>query len=320
MRALLLQSSGVRFTRDHPAPRPGQGEALVRVLTAGICETDLQLVRGYMGFTGVLGHEFVGRVESGALAGRRVVGEINCGCGACDLCHSGLGNHCPRRTVLGILGRDGAFADFLTLPEANLHVVPEEVSTVAATLTEPLAAAFQIPAQMPLRKGLPTVVLGDGRLGNLCAQVLQRAGCQVTVVGKHPEKMAVLQALGLATVPLDQFQDRRCAELVVDCTGSSSGLPLALQIVQPRGTVVLKTTVAGEQTLALAPVVIDEVTVVGSRCGPFPRALQALANHEIDVEPLITGIVPLEEGVAALERVRTTPVLKVLFDVAGDAG
>lgn len=315
MRAVVLDESGVSFTADWPEPEPRPGETLIRVRAAGICETDLQLMRGYMGFRGVLGHEFVGIAENGPWRGRRVVGEINCGCGTCAECRAGSPNHCPTRSVLGILNRDGAFADLVSLPQSNLHLVPDEVRDDEAVFVEPLAAAFRIPEQIPLRAGQVAIVLGDGRLGNLCAQVLRLSGCRVTVVGKHERKLSLLSRLGIETTLLDAFEERRIADLVVDCTGSASGLPLALEVVRPKGTIVMKTTVAGEQTLALAPIVIDEVTIVGSRCGPFARALEALRNREIDVKSLCDGVLPLEEGPAALDRARREPVLKLLLAI-----
>jgi threonine dehydrogenase-like Zn-dependent dehydrogenase len=315
MRAVVLGADGVRFRSDYPVPVPAAGEVAVRVLCAGICETDLQLVRGYLGFRGVLGHEFVGVPEAGPFRGRRVVGEINASCGACDYCRRGLANHCPTRSVLGILNHDGVFADVVCVPQHNLHLVPDEVSTRTAVFTEPLAAAFQIPAQIALRPGQQVFVLGDGRLGNLCAQVLAREGCAVTVVGKHARKLALLARLGLTTLPLDELPQERCADLVIDCTGSPAGLATALEIARPRGTIILKTTVAGAQTVSLAPVVIDEVTIIGSRCGPFPRALAALRERRIDVDSLIDGIYPLEDTEMALDRARSEPVLKLLLAV-----
>jgi threonine dehydrogenase-like Zn-dependent dehydrogenase len=268
-----------------------------------------------MGFRGVPGHEFVGIAESGPFRGRRVVGEINCSCGSCDSCRRGLANHCPGRSVIGILNHDGAFAEHVTVPQANLHPVPDEIPTPAAVFTEPLAAAFQVPAQISLAEGQSVVVLGDGRLGNLCAQVLALCGCAVTVVGKHSRKLALLERLGLKTAQLDRLERRRFADVVVDCTGNPSGLATALELVMPRGTIVLKTTVAGQQTLALAPVVIDEVTIVGSRCGPFSTALVALRDRKIDVLSLIDGMYPLDEAELAFQRARTEPLLKLLFAV-----
>jgi len=318
MRAVVLTGSRVGYSTHFNPPVPQAGEIPVRVLAAGLCETDLQLAQGYMGFQGVLGHEFVGIAEGGTWAGRRVVGEINCSCHRCATCQRGQANHCPHRTVLGILNRDGAFAERVWLPERNLHPVPDTVPDWQAVFTEPLAAAFRIGEQIPLAAGEETVVLGDGRLGNLCAQVLHRTGCRVTVVGKHPRKLALLQQLNIATRLLSQADDCRGAELVVDCTGSPTGLETALRLVRPRGTVVLKTTVASPHQLSLAPVVIDEVNVVGSRCGPFLPALQALERHEIDLAPLVEQIIPLDQVPAAIDRARTTPVLKILIDVAGE--
>jgi threonine dehydrogenase-like Zn-dependent dehydrogenase len=316
MRAIALDAGGVSLRTDYPDPAPRDGEVRVRVLRAGICETDLQLIRGYMGFRGVLGHEFVGVAESGLFTGRRVVGEINCSCGVCETCRAGRPSHCPNRTVVGILNHDGAFADFISMPQRNLHVVPDSVSTDTAVFTEPVAAAFQIPAQVNVRAGDRVVVLGDGRLGNLCAQVLAGFTRHIVVVGKHPEKLALLRSRGLETCLLPDFPLEPQADIVVDCTGSETGLPDALKVVRPRGTIVLKTTMAGSQTIALAPIVIDEVTVIGSRCGPFDRALSALADGQVSVLRLISERFDLSHGVEALDHARTRPVLKVLLDVS----
>ena len=314
MRAIVLDGNRVSLRPDGPPPVLANGEVMVRVLCAGICETDLQLIRGYMGFCGVLGHEFVGVAEDGPYAGRRVVGEINCSCWLCETCRSGRPTHCPNRTTIGIANHDGAFADFIAVPQRNLHLVPESVSTDAAVFTEPLAAAFQIPAQLSVNRDDRVVVLGDGRLGNLCAQVLAGICERVLVVGKHPEKLALLQSLGIPTA--SQLPQDRAADIVVDCTGSETGLPAAIEIVRPRGTVVLKTTVAGSQQMPWARIVIDEVTIVGSRCGPFDRALAALADGSIRVLPLIAGRFDLSRGVEALEVARSRAVLKVLLDVS----
>jgi threonine dehydrogenase-like Zn-dependent dehydrogenase len=288
---------------------------MVRVLTAGVCETDIQLIRGYMGFRGVLGHEFVGVAQSGPMQGRRVVGEINCSCWTCSTCRAGRPSHCPNRSVLGILNHDGAFADLIAVPQRNLHAVPDAIPDDVAVFTEPVAAAFQIPAQIAIGMRDRVVVLGDGRLGNLCAQVLARLSSSVVVVGKHTEKLALLSGAGIATKLLADVEPDHNADIVVDCTGSPTGLPMALSLVRPRGTIVLKTTVAGEQTLALAPIVIDEVTIVGSRCGPFDRALAALGAGDVSVLPLISARYGLSDGVAAIEHARSRPSLKVLIDV-----
>jgi len=315
MRALRLSTDGVQLVPDHPVPVPGPGEVLVDVLRAGVCETDLQLMRGYMNFAGTLGHEFTGVARSGTLAGRRVVAEINCSCLKCPTCSRGLTTHCPHRSVIGIFGRDGAFADQIAVPGHNLHPVPDELSDDEAVFVEPVAAGYQILRQQLVSRRQKVLILGDGRLGNVCAQVLADYGCHVLVAGKHPEKLAVLQLLGLATVLVDDLPSERQFEVVVDCTGSPTGLPTALELVRPSGTVILKTTVAGQQTLALAPIVIDEVRVVGSRCGPFPDAIRVLQSGWVRVEPLISGRFDLSDGVAALQHTATHPVLKILLDV-----
>jgi threonine dehydrogenase-like Zn-dependent dehydrogenase len=288
---------------------------LVSVSRAGVCETDLQLIKGYMGFRGVLGHEFVGVAQSGAYAGRRVVGEINCACGHCETCRRGMSTHCPNRTVLGILNHDGVFADLVAVPQRNLHLVPDSLPDDVAVFTEPVAAAFQIPAQIAIRRRDRVIVLGDGRLGNLCAQVLAGVSDQVTVVGKHREKLALLASMGITTAMLSDELPPSAADVVVDCTGSETGLPTALKLVRARGTIVLKTTVAGVQTQAWAPFVIDEITLVGSRCGPFDRALKALEEGRVNVRPLISERFDLSRGIEALERAGTKGVLKVLIDV-----
>ena len=314
MRAIVLDE-GVRFRTSQPEPIPSPDEVLVRVSCAGVCETDLQLVRGYMGFRGILGHEFVGVAQSGPYARRRVVGEINCACWRCETCRRGLPTHCSNRTVLGILNHDGAFADYIAVPQKNLHPVPDSLPDEVAVFTEPVAAAFQIPAQLAIARDHRVVVLGDGRLGNLCAQVLATLSDRVLVVGKHPAKLALLDTIGIETALLSDTLPERAADVVVDCTGSESGLPTALRLVRPRGTIVLKTTVAGTQTLAWAPFVIDEITLVGSRCGPFDQALAALEQGRVDVRPLISERLSLSDGLAALERAQAKGVLKVLIDV-----
>jgi threonine dehydrogenase-like Zn-dependent dehydrogenase len=313
MRAVVLEDR-VTLRSDRPEPSPLTDEVIIRVTCAGICETDLQLVKGYMGFRGVLGHEFVGVAQSGPFAGRRVVGEINCSCERCDMCRRGLPTHCFNRTVLGILNHDGAFADLIAVPQRNLHAVPDSMSDDVAVFTEPVAAALQIPAQLEIKKTDRIVVLGDGRLGNLCAQVLSRLSDHVLVVGKHQEKLAVLGALGIATALLADVDAERSADIVVDVTGSETGLPTAMTLVRPRGTIVLKTTVAGTQTLPWASFVIDEVTLVGSRCGPFDRALDALDKGRVHVGRMISRRFNLSDGVDALEYARSQPVLKVLLD------
>lgn len=311
-----LHWNGQRLTVDsaYPLPRLEAATALVRVRLAGLCATDLQIFQGYMGFQGVPGHEFVGEVCVGppALLGRRVVGEINFACGHCETCARNLGRHCPQRRVMGILQADGSFADYLAVPVANLHLVPDRVSDEEAVFTEPLAAACAILEQVALQPTDIVVVFGDGKLGMLCAQVLQSTGAQVRVVGKHAHKLAWLETLGLATTLLHDWRPT-IADVVVDATGSTTGLQLGMETVRPRGTLVLKSTVAAAHAVSLAPLVINEVTVIGSRCGLFPPALQALEQRRVTVTPLITQEYPLTAGVEAVAHAARPGVGKILL-------
>ena len=314
MKALHWDGLNLRLQPTYPAPVAGSGMALVRVRFAGICSTDLQILKGYMGFLGVPGHEFVGEVHEGPseLAGRRVVGEINFACGRCEFCARELGRHCLERKVMGILGADGSFAEYVKVPEKNLHVVPDSVPDEEAVFTEPLAAAFEILDQTPPKPGESVVVLGDGKLGFLCAQVLAAAGGSVLVVGKHTAKLARLQKLGIQTALLSDWKSRP-AGMVVEATGSTAGLKLAMAIVEPRGVIVLKSTVAEDHGLSLAPLVIKEVTVVGSRCGRFAPALGALSAKSVSVTPLVDKIYPLTEGVQAASHAARPGVSKILL-------
>lgn len=305
MKALVLEGGSVRLEKRWPDPTPEPGEVLIRVTLAGICNTDLELTRGYMGFSGVLGHEFVGvveRAEDSALLGKRVVGEINIACGKCAYCKEGLKNHCPDRSVLGILDKDGAFAEFLTLPVENLHEVPSSVTDEEAVFAEPLAAAFQITRQIEITPSMKVALLGDGKLGLLIAQTLQLTGSRLVVIGHHAERLEILVRRGIGSVlePATAEWGREF-DVVVDATGSPKGLELAYKLIKPRGTIVLKTTVSKMDLFDLNRLVIDEVTLVGSRCGPFDAALMALSKNEVDVKPLISRSMPLREGVAAMK-------------------
>jgi len=311
MRGLFVRDGEVRFREDLASPEVHEGECRVRVLCAGVCATDLALVRGYMDFRGIPGHEFVGECLDGPLAGRRVVGEINAACGRCAACRSGDGRHCPTRTVLGILGRGGAFAEELVLPAVNLHAVPDSVSTAAATFTEPLAAAFEIPAEIDLESTGRALVLGDGRLGLLCAQVLALHGQEVTLEGRHPERQAFLPG----AVRYAEVGSATRFPLVVEATGRPELLQAALGRVDPRGTLVLKTTSEAPAEIDLAPLVVNEIRMVGSRCGPFEPALAALARGDVAVEEMIDARFPLERGAEALDEAARAGVLKVLVDV-----
>ena len=309
--------------KDYPMPEPAVGEALVRVLVAGICATDLEIIKGYQRFCGVLGHEFVGRVEAvngsqQELVGKRVVGEINIGCGECDLCSKGLVGHCRNRQVLGIHGKDGAMADYLTLPVGNLHVVPEGIADEEAVFVEPLAAAFAIVEQVDLHGGDKVLVLGDGKLGLLIAQVLKTVTPAVTLAGHHSAKLALVHDFGIQTIQAGEMAADKQFDLVVEATGSAQGLKSALQQIRPRGTVVLKSTVAEGAPLNLAPAVVDEITMIGSRCGSFSPALAALAEGKIAVTSLIDAVFPAEQALAALARAGSRGVLKVLVDFRAD--
>lgn len=316
MRAVFLDGK-VALRTDHPDPRPAAGECLIRVHLAGICATDLHLIDGYMNFRGVLGHEMVGTVVQGSPAwrGKRVVAEINCVCRQCDMCHSGLANHCRQRTVMGIVGRDGCFADVVAVPEHNLHAVPDNVTDEQAVFTEPLAAAFQVLAQCPIEARQSVTVVGSGRLGILVAQVLAATGCKLTVVGRNAMKLTLLEKRGIQTFHVDELTPRRDRDVVVECSGSPGGLELAMRLVRPRGTIVLKSTHAGSTGPNLARVVVDEVRVIGSRCGPFAEALNALARQAVDVTSMVTQTMPLEQALAALDAVRRPETLKILLKV-----
>lgn len=316
MRALHFDGHDLRVRNLAPPElRPGWARLSVRL--AGVCNTDLELVKGYMGFRGVLGHEFVGVVDEGPpeWRGRRVVGEINFACGACETCARGLSRHCPTRTVMGIQDADGAFAQSLLVPTRNLHAVPDAVSDERAVFTEPLAAAFEILEQLEVEAGTECLVLGDGKLGLLVAQVLDLAGARVRAVGRHPEKLSILARRGIETLLADDWSPRP-TELVVEATGSAAGFAAAVAATRPRGTLVLKSTVAEHPGVDLAPLVIHEIRVVGSRCGPFEPALRALAEGSVETDALIDARLPLEQGPGALERARSPGALKVLIDTA----
>lgn len=311
MRGVYCDGSSIRFRDDLPVPSPTTGVVVLRVRAVGICDTDIQIAKGYMGFRGILGHEFVGSDD----AGRRFTAEINNACHACPTCRAGLGNHCPNRTVLGILGHDGAMADRVAVPESNLHPIPDAIDDPEAVFVEPLAAAFRVAEQVPMNPGVGVAVVGDGKLGLLCAWVARLQGARVTLVGKHPEKLA-LAGPDIEPLLLGRAEAKaRSFDVVIDATGSTSGLETALSLVHPCGTVVLKTTVAGPHETSLAPIVIDEVRVIGSRCGPFPPAIAALRDRTIDVRPLIDATFPLNRAEDAFRAATAKGARKVLMTV-----
>jgi alcohol dehydrogenase len=308
MNALVFDGT-LKLERHRPIPRVA-GESLVRVRRAGICNTDLEIVKGYMGFRGVLGHEFVGIVEEGELRGARVVGEINAYDGTCPTCLRGDVTHCPNRTTLGIVNRDGAFAEYLTLPARNLHRVPDSISDAQAVFVEPLAAACEITERVHIRPTDRVCVIGDGKLGLLCAQVLHLTGCDMLTLGRHASKLGILRQRGIA-VTTDPDSIRGHFDVVVDCTGHASGFDLARRLTRPRGTLVLKSTFHGGQDTTFAPIVIDEISIVGSRCGPFAPALRLLEKKLVEVESLISAEYPLTQGMEAFERATAPGVIKV---------
>lgn len=309
MNALVFDGK-LKLARNYPMPRVPEGESLVRVLRAGICNTDLEILRGYMGYRGVLGHEFVGVVESGEMRGERVVGEINAYCGGCPTCRRGDPTHCPNRTTLGIAGRDGALAEYLTLPTRNLHLVPDAVSDGAAVFVEPLAAACEIPERVHIKPADRVCVIGDGKLGLLAAQVLALTGCDLLAIGHHPDKLMILRMRGIATTT-EADSTTGPFDVVVDCTGQPGGFDLARRLTRPRGTLVLKSTFHGTQETAFAPLVVDEISIVGSRCGPFAPALRLLAQDLIDVNSLAGAEFPIARGVEAFEWAGRPEMLKV---------
>jgi threonine dehydrogenase-like Zn-dependent dehydrogenase len=314
MRALLVEA-GKLSLRDAPQPIPAPGEVLIKVLLAGICSTDLEIVKGYAAFNGILGHEFVGTVVSGstALANKRVVGEINCVCGRCDMCTSGLSSHCRRRTVVGIQGRPGVFAEFVAIPERNCQIVPDTVTDAEAVFTEPLAAAYQILRQVKIDSKMNVAVLGTGRLGILVAQVLANSPGKLIAVGRNPRTLDLLDRKRIRTSTAAEFAQWGEQDLVIECTGSPEGLPLALRMVRPRGTILLKTTCVEPAKMDLTPLVVNEVTLLGSRCGPFSEALSALARKQIDVQSMITRQLPLSEGIAAFALAADPQHTKILL-------
>ncbi len=318
MRGLVLKQ-GLNLQTDRPKPTPSPQEAIIQVLQAGICSTDLHLMKGYMEFQGVLGHEFVGIVDQAAeessLIGKRVVGEINASCRSCQTCLQGNPTHCPNRTTLGIMGRDGAFADYLSLPIENLYPLPEAISNEQAVFIEPLAAACEIPQLVTIKPKDRVVVIGDGKLGLLCAQVLALTGCHITLLGRHSERHTWLTAKGLA-VTSDMREIPRGADIIVEATGSPEGLAMATQLVRPRGTIVLKSTYHGEVLVNMTELVINEISVIGSRCGPFAPALRLLAGGMIDVEPLIHARYSLNDGIKAMNQAAQPGILKVLLDMS----
>ncbi|HTS67768.1 MAG TPA: alcohol dehydrogenase catalytic domain-containing protein [Terriglobia bacterium] len=321
MKALYFD--GKLTLREVPVPNRAPGEALIKIMLAGICGTDREILKGYSDFRGIPGHEFVGRVvecDDPRWVGRRVVGEINLSCGHCSWCDKGLGRHCPQRAVLGIVNHPGVFAEYVTLPDANLHEVPHEVTDREATFTEPLAAACEILEQLPLNSGTRVAIIGDGRLGLLISQVLKQAAAEVTLVGRHSWKLDLARAWGVKVLTeVSEELTPASFPVVVDATGSPLGFREALRLVEPCGTVVMKSTFHGAAQFDATKLVVDEITLLGSRCGVFAPALKLLQQGQVNIQPLITRIFPLEQGLEAFELLDRTSVLKVLLEMPEDS-
>ncbi len=346
MKALLFQKK-LKYKKDYLKPKRTGGEALIRVLKTGICNTDIEIISGYMAFKGVLGHEFVGVVEEAedkAWIGKRVVGEINCSCGQCEYCRQGLRNHCPSRSVLGILGKDGAFAEYITLPSVNLHELPSSVSDLQAVFIEPLAAAFRILEQVDIGPKHKVVVIGAGKLGLLVSQVIAGTDCDLTVIGKYPEKLAILTKKGVKTVLFQEVTRQASAseieddletlpnlskqspqvkpynycqqfDLCIDCTGSPTGIEMAINLVKPMGKIILKSTFARGKSLNLSPLVVNEVMLLGSRCGPFRQAIKAIEEGSVEVSALVEGAYDLENWKEGFKLASKRGALKVVINL-----
>lgn len=319
MRAVVFDN-GLKLDKNYAKPSPQKGEALIKVNTIGICNTDYEITKGYMGYKGVLGHEFTGVVEEinaddKSLLNKRVVGEINCGCGECEWCNQGLERHCPNRSTLGIWQREGCFAEYVCLPVKNLLEIPENVSDEEAVFTEPLAAALEILEQIHIPPYKKIAVLGDGKLGLMIALALNAAGLDLILIGKHENKLEIAKKQGIKTKLLSDVEVKKEYDFVVEATGSISGFETSLALTKPRGTLILKSTIAASKEFNFAPVVVDEITIVGSRCGQFAPALRLLESGRIDVKPLISDIFELDESIAAFERNKEKSSIKVIVKV-----
>ena len=318
LRALLIENGETKIIEDHPKPKVKPEWVLIKTDIVGICKTDLELVKGYMNFNGVPGHEFVGVVEESSdekLLGKRVVGEINFACGSCEYCRMGLQRHCPNRSVLGIQNADGAFAEYITLPQENIHILPKGVSDDQAVFVEPLAASLEILMQTHIKPTWKVFVLGDGKLGLLISQVLRLTGCDLVLVGKHENKLKIVERMGVKTATLEKLPETE-ADLVVECTGNPNGYNLAKRLVRPSGIIVAESTYHQNLELNWSEIVVDEITIIGSRCGPFAPAIRLLEQGLIDTDSLITAKYPFEEVLRAFEHARDSEAIKILVQIA----
>ena len=314
MRAVVFDNE-LKLDRNYKKPVPQKDEALIKTIMTGICNTDYEITLGYMGYKGVIGHEFVGIVEEcedKSLIGKRVVGDINCGCGECEWCKKDLHRHCPNRQTLGIWQKDGCFSDYFTLPVNNLLVVPENVPDEEAVFTEPLAAALEILEQVHIQPIQKVLVLGDGKLGIIIALALNASGLDVTLVGKHEEKLNIAKKQGVKTSLLNNLSVKKEWDFVVEATGSITGFETSISLVKPRGTLILKSTIVASKEFNFSSLVVDEVTIVGSRCGRFKPALRMLEQKKIDLKPLISNIFNAENVIDAFEANKRKDTVKVL--------
>ena len=317
MKALVFDKE-LNFVTDYPKPVPQKNEALIKVTHAGICNTDVEITKGYMGFKGVCGHEFLGIVEDvnaddKSLVGKRVTGEINLGCGNCPDCYNNMQRHCQNRQTLGIYKKDGIFAEYVTLPLENIVEIPDDVPDSDAILIEPLAAALEILEQVHIKPADKIAVLGDGKLGILISLVLSTTPADLVTIGKHENKLDILKNQGIKTKFLKDAVETKCYDIVVDATGSADGFEKCISLVKPRGIFVLKSTVAAEKPMNLAPVVIDEITIVGSRCGQFRPALRLLEKKVLDLKPLISKTFDFDNAKEAFNYAQEKGVLKVVL-------
>lgn len=317
MKAIVFDEE-LKLVKDYEKPVAKKNEALVRVKLGGICNTDYEITKGYMGYKGVIGHEFVGVVEEvnsddKTLIGKRVVGEINCACGDCEWCHQDLGRHCPNRQTLGIWQKDGCFAEFVTMPIENLIEVPENIEDEQAVMTEPLAAGLEILEQLHIPPYKKVVILGDGKLGLTTALALYASNIDVLLVGKHQNKLDIAKKQGVNTILLSDFKIEKAYDVVVEATGSVSGFETAAALTKPRGVLVLKSTVAAGKEFNLSPIVVDEITILGSRCGRFAPALRLLKSKRVDFKPMISAIYDVDDAIEAFECNKKKDTLKVLI-------
>ena len=314
MRAVVFDNE-LKLVKDYKNPIPKAGEALIKTKMVGICNTDYEITLGYMGYKGVIGHEFVGVVENcddKSLIGKRVVGDINCGCGECDWCKKDLHRHCPNRQTLGIWQKDGCFSDYFTLPVKNLLEVPNNVPDEQAVFVEPLAAALEILEQIHIQPIQKVLVLGDGKLGIITALALNASGLDITLIGKHKEKLDIAKAQGVETCLLSDLNVKKEWDVVVEATGSITGFETSIALVKPRGTLVLKSTIVASKEFNFSSLVVDEVTIVGSRCGRFKPALRMLEQGRIDLRPLISEIYDVENVIDAFEANKRKDTVKIL--------